>query len=218
MPCSCEPEFSWEYNASTSAGVEAPNGPKLPASYAGCYVATKQRLEELDGAKQVNGEKPAEPLTADGDADPTETREWLDSLQGVLQISGPTRARFLLTQLKDKAIRSGVEIPFTANTPYINTIPVDRQPPYPGSREIERRIKSLARWNALAMVVRANRDESGIGGHISTYASAATLLEVGFNHFFRGPNHPGGGDQVYFQGHASPGIYARAFLEGRLSA
>src|SRR5262249_34587765 len=115
---SCEPEFSWEYNASTSAEVEASNGPKPPASITGCDVATKQQREEIDSAEQVNGERPAEPLTADGDADPTETREWLDSLQGVLQISGPTRARFLLTQLKDKAIRSGVEIPFTANTPY----------------------------------------------------------------------------------------------------
>src|SRR6516164_9148811 len=109
-----EPEFSWEYNASTSAGIEASNGPKPPASFTGCYVATKQQREELDGAEQVNGERPAESLTADGDADPTETREWLDSLQGVLQIAGPTRARFLLTQLRDKAIRTGVEIPFTA--------------------------------------------------------------------------------------------------------
>lgn len=154
---------------------------------------------------------------ANGDNDATETQEWLDALDGVLQTGGPNRARFLLTQLKHEAVRHGVEIPFTANTPYINTIPADRQPPYPGSREIERRIKSLVRWNAMAMVVRANKKESGIGGHISTYASAATLLEVGFNHFFRGPDFPGGGDQVYFQGHASPGIYARAFLEGRLT-
>src|SRR6516165_4980621 len=155
--------------------------------------------------------------TPNGDTDQLETKEWLDSLDSVLQSSGPERARFLLTELKDKAIRSGVEIPFTANTPYINTIPADRQPPYPGSREIERRIKSLVRWNAMAMVHRANKRESGIGGHISTYASAATLLEVGFNHFFKGPDAPGGGDQVYFQGHASPGVYARAFLEGRLT-
>jgi pyruvate dehydrogenase E1 component len=154
---------------------------------------------------------------SNGDVDSAETREWLDALDGVLQTGGPERARFLLTELKHQAIRHGVEIPFTANTPYINTIPPDRQPPYPGSREIERRIKSLVRWNAMAMVVRANKKEPGIGGHISTYASAATLLEVGFNHFFRGPDSPSGGDQVYFQGHASPGVYARAFLEGRLS-
>src|SRR5947209_9589807 len=157
-------------------------------------------------------------VEANGDTDATETKEWLDALEGVLQSGGPERAQYLLTQLKNKANRQGVAIPFTANTPYINTIPPDQQPPYPGSREIERRIKSLIRWNAMAMVVRANKHSPGIGGHISTYASAATLFEVGLNHFFRGPEAPGGGDQVYFQGHASPGIYARAFLEGRLSA
>jgi pyruvate dehydrogenase E1 component len=157
-------------------------------------------------------------LAGNGDLDTAETKEWLDSLEAVLQTEGTERARFLLTELKHKAVRSGVEIPFTANTPYINTIPADRQPPYPGSREIERRIKSLVRWNAMAMVVRANKHSAGIGGHISTYASAAALYEIGFNHFFRGPDAPGGGDQVYFQGHASPGIYARAFLEGRLTA
>src|SRR5437588_235351 len=154
----------------------------------------------------------------DRDPDAAETREWLDSLEGVLQAQGPERARFLLTQLKNKAFRQGVEIPFTANTPYINTIPLEKQAPLPGNRETERRIKSLARWNAMAMVVRANKHEAGIGGHISTYASAATLLEIGFNHFFRGPEAPGGPDHVYFQGHASPGVYARAFLEGRLNA
>jgi pyruvate dehydrogenase E1 component len=157
------------------------------------------------------------PVHANGDNDAAETQDWMDALDGVMQTGGPNRARFLLTQLKHEAVRHGVEIPFTANTPYINTITPDHQPPYPGSREIERRIKSLVRWNAMAMVVRANKKEPGIGGHISTYASAATLLEVGFNHFFRGPEAPGGGDQVYFQGHASPGIYARAFLEGRLT-
>jgi pyruvate dehydrogenase E1 component len=157
-------------------------------------------------------------VEVNGDNDATETREWLDALEGVLQTGGPDRARFLLTQLKNKANRQGVAIPFTANTPYINTIPPDQQPPFPGSREIERRIKSLVRWNAMAMVVRANKHSAGIGGHISTYASAATLFEIGFNHFFRGPDAPGGGDQVYFQGHASPGVYARAFLEGRLTA
>lgn len=156
--------------------------------------------------------------TTNGDLDVTETREWLDSLEAVLQHNGPDRASYLLTQLKSKAIRQGVEIPFTANTPYINTIAANKQPPFPGNRAIERRIKSLARWNAMAMVVRGNKKLDGIGGHISTYASSATLFEIGFNHFFRGPDAPGGGDLVYFQGHASPGIYARAFLEGRLPA
>jgi pyruvate dehydrogenase E1 component len=146
-----------------------------------------------------------------------EDREWRESLEEVLRASGPLRASELLKQLQSHAQRRGVPVAFTANTPYVNTIPVEDQEPYPGSREIERRVKSLVRWNAMAMVVRANRHLSGIGGHISTYASSANLLEVGFNHFFRGKDHPGGGDLVYFQGHGSPGIYARAFMEGRLS-
>ena len=146
-----------------------------------------------------------------------ETREWLYSLDYVLQHGGPERVKDLLHQLQIRAQKFGVEIPFTANTPYINTIQREKQPPYPGDRETERRIKSLIRWNAMAMVVRANKMESGIGGHISTYASAATLYEVGFNHFFHGKGDNYDGDQIYFQGHASPGIYARAFLEGRLT-
>src|SRR5882724_2020949 len=156
----------------------------------------------------------AEPfLVSNGDSDVAETKEWLDSLDGVLQSSGGDRARFLLSQLKAKAGRYGVDVPFTANTPFINTIPLSRQPAHPGNRDIERRIKSLVRWNAMAMVVRANKKYHGIGGHISTFGSSATLVEVGLNHFFKGHEAPGGGDQVYFQGHASPGIYARAFLE-----
>lgn len=151
------------------------------------------------------------------DIDPTETQEWLDSLEDVLLRHGPARARQLLTFLQEKAYREGVHLPFTANTPYINTIPLDQQPVYAGNRELERRIKSIIRWNAMAMVVKANKDEEGIGGHISTYASSATLYEIGFNHFFKGRDAPGGGDYVYFQGHASPGIYARAFMEGRLT-
>src|SRR6188474_1951873 len=146
-----------------------------------------------------------------------ETREWLDSLDDVMKHGGAARVGRLLRALSDHARQNGVKLPFTANTPYINTIPFSEQPPFPGSREVERRIKSFVRWNALAMVVRANRVEEGIGGHISTYASAATLYEVGFNHFFRGRAGEAEGDIIYFQGHASPGIYARAFLEGRLS-
>jgi pyruvate dehydrogenase E1 component len=152
------------------------------------------------------------------DINPVETREWLESLDYVVESSGPVRAARLLRQLEIHARKRGVKLPFTANTPYVNTIPADEQVPMPGSNEIERRIKSLIRWNALAMVVRANRLEDGIGGHISTYASAATLYEVGFNHFFRGRGESGvGGDIVFFQGHAAPGIYARAFLEGRIT-
>jgi pyruvate dehydrogenase E1 component len=146
-----------------------------------------------------------------------EIHEWLESLDYVLQEGGPERVQKILHKLQVHAQQLGVKMPFTANTPYINTIPADRQPVFPGSRDLERRIKSLVRWNALAMVVRANREESGIGGHISTYASAATLYEIGFNHFFRGKGQGHDGDIIYFQGHAAPGIYARAFLEGRIS-
>ena len=151
------------------------------------------------------------------DTDRDETRDWIDSLDDVLDRSGPPRVVRLLNELSIRAYQKGIRIPFTANTPHINTIPLSVQPPYPGNRELERRIKSLIRWNAMAMVVRANREEEGIGGHISTYASAATLYEVGFNHFFRAPTADHPGDLVYFQGHGSPGVYARAFLEGRLT-
>jgi len=146
-----------------------------------------------------------------------ETQEWLESLDYVLERGGPERVRELLQQLERHAYQAGVRMPFSANTPYFNTISAENQPPFPGSREIERRIKSLVRWNAMAMVIRANREEDGIGGHISTYASAANLYEVGFNHFFRARTDNYEGDMIYFQGHASPGIYARAFLEGRLT-
>lgn len=146
-----------------------------------------------------------------------ENREWLESLDYVLETEGRERVIELLRLLQQHSARRGVQLPYSANTPYINTISADEQPAYPGNRELERRIKSLIRWNAMAMVVRANRLEDGIGGHISTFASAATLYEVAFNHFLRGPDHESGGDIVYFQGHAAPGIYARAFLEGRLS-
>ncbi|MCL5027456.1 MAG: pyruvate dehydrogenase (acetyl-transferring), homodimeric type [Bacteroidetes bacterium] len=146
-----------------------------------------------------------------------ETREWLYSLDYVLEHGGPERVKELLQELQIRAHKAGVQIPFSANTPYINTIPREMQPPFPGDREIERRIKSLIRWNAMAMVVKANKIEHGIGGHISTYASAATLYEIAFNHFFRGKGEEYDGDQIYFQGHASPGFYARAFLEGRIS-
>src|SRR5262245_1370495 len=149
--------------------------------------------------------------------DIAEAAEWIDSLVDVLHREGPDRVRQLLVWLQEEAYRRGVMLPFTANTPYINTIPVDQQPRYPGNREFERRIKSIIRWNAMAMVVRANKETTTIGGHISTYSSSATLYEVGFNHFFRAPSADHAGDLVYFQGHASPGIYARAFLEGRIT-
>ena len=145
-----------------------------------------------------------------------ELSEWLESLDYVLAHRTPAQVLKLLQQLQTHAAEAGVGTPFSVNTPYINTIPRDQQPPYPGSREIERRIKSIVRWNAMAMVVRANHD-SNVGGHISTYASSATLYEVGYNHFFRASSNGHPGDQIYFQGHASPGMYARAFVEGRLN-
>ena len=146
-----------------------------------------------------------------------ELDEWFDSLDDILHRHGDQGVQQLLAALQERAYIRGVTLPFKATTPYINTIPVDEQPPFPGNREIERRIKSIIRWNAMAMVVRANRGHSGIGGHISTYASSATLYEIGFNHFFHARTDDHSGDFVYFQGHASPGVYARAFLEGRLT-
>ena len=151
------------------------------------------------------------------DTDPDETQEWIESIEGTLQERGPERARFLLEKLIDFAERQGARMPFNTNTPFINTIQPFEQKSFPGNRAIERRIKSLVRWNAMAVVSRANKETEGIGGHISTYASSATLLEVAYNHFIRGAAHPNGPDMVFFQGHASPGIYARAYLEGRLT-
>ena len=146
-----------------------------------------------------------------------ENQEWIESFEALFKNEGPERVKELIDLLESQAKRFGIKTDYTANTPYINTIPFSEQPVFPGNREIERRIKSIIRWNAMAIVVRANRELSGIGGHISTFASSATLYEVGFNHFFKGRNDKSGGDIIYFQGHASPGIYSRAFLEGRLS-
>jgi pyruvate dehydrogenase E1 component len=163
----------------------------------------------MDRDNEKNGKEPG--------SEDTEIQDWLASLDDVLRHDGADRAAELLEELREHTLNKGINWPFSAGTPYINTIPLDKQPPYPGDRALERRIKSIIRWNAMAMVVRANREEQGIGGHISTYASAATLYEVAFNHFLRAATEECGGDQVYFQGHAAPGIYARAFLEGRLS-
>jgi len=151
------------------------------------------------------------------DSNPQETAEWLESLDQVIDQAGPDRAAYLLEQLTGRARTEGADLPIHLNTPYVNTIRPEDEVPYPGDRAMERRIKSLVRWNAMAMVVRQNKYDAGIGGHISTYASLATLLEVGFNHFFHASYDGQPGDLVYFQGHASPGVYARAFLEGRLS-
>ena len=151
------------------------------------------------------------------DPDPQETQEWIESIKDALEEHGYERTRHLLETLIDFAQSNGARLPFNTSTPFVNTILPSQQPPYPGDRDIERKIKSVVRWNAMAMVTKANTETPGIGGHISTFASAATLYEVAFNHFFKGADHPNGQDLIFFQGHASPGIYARAYLEGRLN-
>ncbi len=150
------------------------------------------------------------------DTDPGETSEWLDSLDAVIEVHGKSRARFLLSKLLERASEAQVSFPATVSTPYINTIPRENEPWFPGDEHIERRIRRFVRWNAAAMVVRANKHADGIGGHLSTFASSASLYEIGFNHFFRGKDDGNAGDHVYYQGHAAPGVYARAFLERRL--
>ena len=155
------------------------------------------------------------------DTDPAETHEWLDALEAVIDREGPERAHFLLEQMIDIARRSGAYLPFSANTAYVNTIPPHLEVPSPGNAAFEERIRSFIRWNAMAMVVRANRIESpdggGLGGHLASFASLATMIGTGMNHFWHAPSEQHGGDLVYFQGHSAPGLYGRAFLEGRLT-
>ncbi|MFZ1811648.1 MAG: pyruvate dehydrogenase (acetyl-transferring), homodimeric type, partial [Candidatus Nitrotoga sp.] len=151
------------------------------------------------------------------DSDSQETQEWLDALDSVLEHEGAERAHYLIGQLVRKAHLAGVALPISTITPYLNTIPLDKEQRSVGNYELEHRIRALTRWNAMVIVLNANRESSELGGHIATFASAATLYDVGFNHFFHGKTENHGGDLVYFQGHASPGMYARAFLEGRLS-
>ena len=171
----------------------------------------------MDNETDIHTDSPSEAISVPHGLEDTQIQEWLESLDSVLDSSGPEVAAEILERLRAHATVAGIDLPFSANTPYANTIPARLEPLFPGDQELERRIKSLIRWNALAMVVRANRVEHNIGGHISTYASAATLYEVGFNHFFRARSEEFEGDTVYFQGHAAPGMYARAFLEGRIS-
>ncbi|WP_018872737.1 pyruvate dehydrogenase (acetyl-transferring), homodimeric type [Thioalkalivibrio sp. ALJ16] len=158
-----------------------------------------------------------DPNATEHDIDPQETQEWIDALASVLETDGPERAHALLERLVDKARRSGAYLPYSANTAYVNTIPTHLEPEYPGDGAVEHRIRSYIRWNAMAMVVKANRASAELGGHIATFASAATLYDVGFNHFWHAPSHDHGGDLLFVQGHSSPGVYARAFMEGRLS-
>ena len=155
--------------------------------------------------------------THDNAADPEELDEWSESFEQLLAAGGNERAAAVLRRLGQQAANAGLDGYETVTTDYVNTIAVAQEPRFPGDEDIERSYRRLLRWNAAVMVQRAQSPAVAVGGHISTYAGAATLYEVGLNHFFRGPDHPGGGDQVFFQGHASPGMYARAFLEGRLS-
>src|SRR3954452_18324848 len=151
------------------------------------------------------------------DVDIQETQEWLEALEAGARNDGPERAQELLQRVLEHARASGVPMEVALNTPYVNTIPVEREAPFPGDAELEHRVRSIIRWNAIATVLRANKESSELGGHIASYQSAATLYEVGFNHFWHAPSDQHGGDLVYIQGHSSPGIYARAFLEGRLT-
>ena len=168
--------------------------------------------------KTIETEKPKIiQVVKEGDIDPLETSEWLESLSAVIEKDGNQRAHYLIKELINKAYMEGANIPYTQNTPYINTIPVNEEKKSNGDQNIERRIRSLIRWNAAAMVVRANKKFPELGGHIGTFASAATLYDVGMNHFWRAKNNKFGGDLIYFQGHSAPGMYARAYLEGRLN-
>ena len=168
----------------------------------------------IDSATQAEAQR-----SVDAPApDPQETREWLDALDGVIESEGLGRARNLVGALVERAETRGVRFPHPLTTPYVNTIPPDKQPHFPGDAALEERLRHYVRWNAVAMVVRANRESSELGGHLASFSSAATLVDVGFNHFWRAPSADFGGDLVYFQGHSSPGVYSRAFLEGRISA
>src|SRR4051794_24563245 len=173
--------------------------------------------------QQTSGRSGRPPVIHEGlptqlpDIDPDETQDWLDSFHAMLGDRGRERARYVMLRLLERAREENVGVPALRSTDYINTIPPEREPWFPGDEDVERRIRAFLRWNAAVMVSTANRKGLEVGGHIATYQSSASLYEVGFNHFFRGKDHPGGGDQVYIQGHASPGIYARAYLEGRLN-
>ncbi len=194
-----------EVSADASDVVDETEGSQLPPDAADAAF------------ESPSTEETAAPAAESVDADPAETEEWLESLRYVLESKGPQRVNYLLGQAERNSPSGWRRTAVQCHHALRQHDSRRRQPPYPGNREIERRIKSIIRWNAMAMVVRANREHDGIGGHISTYASAATLYEVAFNHFFNGRGDDYSGDQIYFQGHASPGMYSRAFLEGRLT-
>ena len=228
---------AWPLSYSLSETAQAqPPGPGLPMQAPSVKTTVVGRLLEQGHRASLPAAAPARVTSGrtdlpgretvgviiDGfshqvpDIDPQETAEWLDSFDAVVEAEGRPRAQFLLMKLLERARASQVGFPATVSTPYVNSIPADAEPWFPGDEDLERRIRRCIRWNAAVMVTRANMRDAGIGGHLSTYASSASLYEVGFNHFFRGKDNGTAGDQVYFQGHASPGIYARAYVEGRL--
>jgi pyruvate dehydrogenase E1 component len=173
-------------------------------------------LQQLSRGGSTMTTQPVTPAAQRADADPQETKEWLDALDGVIEFEGPERAHYLVEKLLERGRGYGVDLPFSANTEYVNTIPVAQQPKYPGNPDLEIKIHSYIRWNAMAMVVRANKD-TNVGGHIASFASAAALYDVGFSHFWRAPSADNGGDLIFFQGHSVPGVYSRAFMLGRLT-
>ena len=198
---------------------------KIPPLTEKIIEEAENTIQYKDNLNQIKKPDPIENIKKNNiefvsnkdDIDPVETKEWVESLTAVVQQEGSERANFLIKQLIDHAYRQGSKIPYTQSTPYINTIPPEEETKSPGDQNIERRLRSLIRWNAAAMVVRANKKFPELGGHIGTFASAATLYDVGMNHFWRAKSDNFGGDLIYFQGHSAPGMYARAFLEGRLN-
>jgi len=205
--------------ATIENGVTTPNPEKILKDKTQNEVIIEERLKSNGTSNHVKQVKKvsAEPISKD-DIDPVETNEWIDSLNSVIENDGSSRANFLLNKVINQAYKSGLILPDTRTTPYINTIPPEAQEKSPGDQNIEKKIRAYIRWNAAAMVVKANKKSSELGGHIGTFASAATLYDVGMNHFWRAKNNKFGGDLIYFQGHSAPGMYARAFLEGRLTS
>ena len=177
----------------------------------------EEKKEEFTKSKIDKKNETIIEVSKDGDIDPIETKEWLESLSAVLEKDGKNRAQFLIKQLIEHSYKEGSDLILSRNTPYINTIKPEEETKSPGDQNLERKIRSLIRWNAAAMVVRANKKNPELGGHIGTFASAATLYDIGMNHFWRAKNNKFGGDLIYFQGHSAPGMYARAFLEGRIN-
>ncbi len=180
-------------------------------------VEKEEKISEKISEKILEKKDPVIKVSSVGDIDPIETKEWLESLSAVLEKDGKNRAQFLIKQLIEHSYKEGSDLVLSRNTPYINTIKPEEEKKSPGDQNLERKIRSLIRWNAAAMVVRANKKNPELGGHIGTFASAATLYDVGMNHFWRAKNNKFGGDLIYFQGHSAPGMYARAFLEGRIN-